>query len=200
MRLFRSDALQLPAADEAWNAAAIGFTPTEARVLSYLSVALFFAVNALGFHLFGFAYLDGFTHLVARQPLFAVLAWTVAGLAGYYAVHELLHAVLHPDLGLSARTMIGLKAAAVFVIYNGKISRRKLQCVVLGPFLVLTPVCLVLLAGAWIDPLRFVPVVVLNLLGLHLSASAGDLLLFWKLQRRPAFSCLWNAVTSVWVK
>lgn len=199
MRLFRADALDLPAKDEGWSAAAIGFTLAEARILGYVSIALFFIVNGLGFLLFGLSYLDGFTHLVSRHPTL-IAAAALAGIAAYYVLHELLHALFHPDRGLSARTMVGMKAAAVFVVYNGRISRRKLQWLVLAPLLLLTPLCVALLAGAWTDPQTFTPVVVFNLLGLHLSACAGDVLLSWKLWRHPPFAWMWNGVSSVWVK
>ncbi|WP_342120631.1 DUF3267 domain-containing protein [Pseudoduganella sp. OTU4001] len=194
MRLFRIAAIRQPDAVDSWRAAPIGFSLTEIRILSYASIALFFGVNALGLLIWGSAYFEGFASFAKGQSIALTTAYVIAALLAYHVMHELIHIALHPDRGLSDRTMIGVKAAAFFVIYNGEISKENLLRVVIAPFAVLTPLC----ALAALAP--FSPIFLANMFGLHLSACAGDLLLYRKLKNGPEFAWMWNAYTSAYIK
>lgn len=200
MKFFSIDKIKQPDVTEGWVAASIGFKSSEIRILSYSSVGLFFLANALGFYIMGISYFDGFIAFVSdHSPILATL-YVIFAFGLYYVLHELIHALTPPDHGLSNQSMLGMKSAAVFVVYNAMISKKCMRRVVLAPFVLLTPLCTLASVAAYLDLLPIAPIFVVNLLGLHLSACAGDLLLYRKLSRETGFSWMWNSVSSVWVK
>ena len=200
MKFFRVDAIRQPDIAEGWVAASIGFKSSEVRILTYSSIGLFFLVNAIAFYVIGFPYLDGFIAFVSGHSPVSATVYVILAASIYYILHELIHAVYLPDHGLSDRTMLGMRAAAVFIVYNAKISKKCMQRVVLAPFVLLTPLCIAASVGAYLDLLPIPPIFSVNLLGLHLSACAGDLLLYRKLRSASGFSWMWNSFSSVWVK
>ncbi len=135
MKYFRKELIALPDTSDGWTEVSIGCSLTEMRVLSYASIAAFFLVNGACLYLMGFAYFDGFTRFVKQHSTLAVTAYVIGGQVFYYALHEAVHVLFHPDRGRSDKTMVGMQAAAFFVLYNGEIGKRRLQTVRLPAFI-----------------------------------------------------------------
>jgi hypothetical protein len=59
---------------------------------------------------------------------------------GLIALHEAIHALLHPRFGLTSDTIVGFWPQQVFfyAAYLGEMSRERFVCVILAPFVVLS--------------------------------------------------------------
>jgi hypothetical protein len=68
-------------------------------------------------------------------------------IAGLVAVHELIHALVHPGAGLSSRSILGFWAALGFYAhYDGEMSRNRLVACLLMPLVILSIVPLLVSA------------------------------------------------------
>jgi hypothetical protein len=100
----------------------------------------------------------------------------------FIPIHELIHAFCFPDRGLSARTYIGLWPSMGFfyAYYEGPMRRNRFLLVLIAPYIVLTLMPLVLIAG--LRFLGWLPEIMLDLAWLSLVNSlgaAGDMIGAW---------------------
>jgi hypothetical protein len=92
-------------------------------------------------------------------------------MAGTAPVHELLHLLCLPGLGLNDKAIVGfwLKMFAPYVYYDGVLSRNRYILVCAGPFVVLSAIPLLL---SFIKP--DIPVLILAISYLNCLMCAGD--------------------------
>jgi hypothetical protein len=99
-------------------------------------------------------------------------------------VHELIHAVLHPGLGLSRHTVIGAWPSKLlfYAFYDGPKIRERFLLVASGPFLVLTLGPVLAAAVFGLDWPVLALVAVMNALASYGDAAA-ILILAWQVPR-----------------
>lgn len=78
-------------------------------------------------------------------PSFLLL---ILGVLGLMALHELLHAVVHPKAGLSPHTVLGFWPSTLlcYAYYDDELSRNRLVASLLTPLIVISIVPLVVIA------------------------------------------------------
>jgi len=192
MKIFRKEDLATPPADEGWNTVEFGFSLTEARIISYLSLAIFFGINGTGFYWMGDTYLNDIRWVADEHPVFRFFLVALA-VAAYYAAHESIHAAFFPNKGRGPDTKIGIMSFAVFVLYNNRIGRNRFMWVSLAPALIFLPFIAVPLI---VSPGFFA----LNLIGLHFTACLGDFMLFNTLRSLPRNAEIWTTGSSAWTR
>ena len=85
--------------------------------------------------------------------------------AGLVVLHELIHALLHPKLGLSPRSTLGFwPSLGFYAAYEGEMSRNRLVVCLLMPFLIISIVPLVVSAATQLSSGWLAFVSVLNAL------------------------------------
>jgi len=118
-------------------------------------------------------------------------------------VHELLHALVHPNWGRSSKTIIGIWLAkgTLYAHYEGEMSRNRYVLVALAPyfFLGLLPLAVLALPGA-----AFWPPSVVHLLGmvslLWSTAACADIVIvaFLLFQIPAAALVRYNGLHTYW--
>lgn len=184
-----------PPQNQGWQAVPLGFSMLMLRLISYGTILLFFLVNGLCLHYFGFSYLQDFVQTVGSQPVRA-LSTICLFIALYFVIHEIIHVAFHPDHGLSKRTMAGAAKGTIFVVYNGEVSSRRMHLILLAPLLMLTVVLSILF---YCNP-NINQALMVNAFGMHFSACFGDLALVFQLQKTASKTMYWNSVSVMWAK
>lgn len=71
---------------------------------------------------------------------FSAFATFLVSLVGLLALHELVHALVHPGFGTARQTVIGcsLKPLLLYAAYTGTMGRNRFVAVLLAPLLVLS--------------------------------------------------------------
>jgi hypothetical protein len=97
----------------------------------------------------------------------------IACLLGVIVVHELIHASVHPHLGLSGKTIIGFWPSRMFLytIYVGELTRNRCLVVLIMPFIVISILPLVVAAATQTGSFWVGYISILNAL-----LACGDLL------------------------
>ncbi len=193
MRLFQPSRLAAPPADQGWQPQQYGFSATEIRVTTYLGIVLLLGFNGAGLALLGSEFLNDLNALFAGAGKIGGVAVVILAMVAYLYIHEAIHLIAFPDHGLSKDSYVGVLPWAVFVLYNGPVSPRRLMASVSLPFLTLTPL---LALFAYLKP----GAITTNLLLVHVLSCSGDLLLVWKLSKLRLVDELWTTGTSVWFK
>jgi hypothetical protein len=124
---------------------------------------------------------------------FAALASFLIALLGLLAIHELVHALVHPGNGTTERTVIGasLSPLLLYAAYLGKVSRNRYVAVLLAPFLLLS-VSPALLCAAGLTETMPSPMLA-TLTVVNAAASGVDLFgAALILSQVPRRSCLQN--------
>ena len=99
--------------------------------------------------------------------------------AGLVVVHELIHALVHPMAGLSARSILGFWASLGFYAhYDGEMSRNRLVACLLMPLLVISIVPLLVSAFAQVASGWIAFVSVINALCACVDLLLAGLILF----------------------
>ena len=170
----------------------VGISPTEWRVLFYFGILFIGTILSLPTILFG---LDPLLALKLLFDHFGMLT-TLLTIAFVLLiimplVHEALHIVFHPDIGRSHSTVIGGNFFALFVIFDGPMSKYRMSMYLLAPLIGI----LILLFGGFVLAPQFWPVLLVFLAN-HMAMCQGDLLLLYKLWRaRSSFNEVWNCGT-----
>ena len=94
-------------------------------------------------------------------------------LLGVIVVHELIHASVHPKIGMSQNTVIGCWPSRMFVytIYVGELTRNRCIAILITPFIMISVVPLVFAAITQTGPFWVAYISILNAL-----LACGDLL------------------------
>jgi hypothetical protein len=95
-------------------------------------------------------------------------------------VHELLHMLAHPQLGMSRKSIIGVwpSRLILYTHYDGELSRNRMIAVLAMPLLVITVVPLTVCAFIGHAPVTVAYVSALNALGTGIDILEIGLLLF----------------------
>ncbi|NDI86404.1 DUF3267 domain-containing protein [Undibacterium crateris] len=184
-----------PPLNQGWQTVPLGFSNLMLRFISYGTILLFFIVNGLCLHYFGFSYLQDFVQTVGSQPV-RILSTICIFIALYFVIHEIIHVAFHPDHGFSKRTMAGAANGTIFVVYNGEVSSRRMYIILLAPLLTLT---VVLSIFFYCNP-NINQALMVNTFGMHFSACFGDLALLFQLRKTASKTMYWNSVSVAWAK
>jgi hypothetical protein len=114
----------------------------------------------------------------------ALIFMLIAAMLVLILIHELLHAAVHPERGMSRKTVLGVWPSRLvfYAHYDGPRSRERLVLAVAMPFLVMTllPLAIGIASGHATITLAF-------LSSLNALAAGGDLfaigLLLWQIPR-----------------
>ncbi|MGB0935882.1 MAG: DUF3267 domain-containing protein [Colwellia sp.] len=183
----------LPPHNLGWKEIKLGVSINEARFISYLTVILFVLMNAVLFSLLKESFFSDIAYLNAKYDLLNIIIGILISIVVLVLAHELCHLILLPEQGLSNSTIIAFIGISPCFIYNNNIGRNRFMVVLLGPFLILTPI---FIAGVTI----YEGLISYYLLFIHLTSCLGDLLLFHKIFKRKEIECLWSLGTSCWAK
>jgi hypothetical protein len=142
-------------------------------------------IGGLAFVIVGWLWLHGtqvMKHL-GNNPN-ALLAELIVAMFTFIPIHELLHAITHPDFGLSRKTVVGAWPShfLFYAHYDGPRSRERLVLCTATPFLIMTvaPLLFSLITGHANIILAFVSTV-------NALASGADIfsicVLLWQVPR-----------------
>lgn len=165
----------------------MGISSGASRMMGYAPLVLILAGIA-GCYFSGFdpiAAINDVIHLYGKNvtfSLFIVAVWLI------FPLHEFIHALTHPDHGLSDSTVVGLRSSMVFVMYTGVMSRMRFITMLLAPLFVIGIILLTLFFifnGA--RP------VITAVLFVHVMSCLGDIYLVFKmLLVGRKFDFVWN--------
>jgi hypothetical protein len=140
-------------------------------------------------------HMAGVTYLMQieafRGP--SALAALLVGLAGLLAIHEIIHALLHPGNGTTGSTVLGVtfRPMLLYAAYLGAIGRNRYVAVLLAPLVLLSVLPASLSATGLLD-IAFSPLLV-ALTVVNAASSGVDLLgaalILWQV---PGHSVLQN--------
>lgn len=194
MRLFKTAKLSSPPLNDGWDKIEFGMSVVEVRILTYASIILFLAINAVGLLALGETYSQQFSSAIEAFGRIGFILLVVLTLFVYQVVHEFIHILYFPDQWRSKDTFLGfLKGAAIFVLYNAPISVKRMKQCYMGPLLWLN-IPFIALAVLYPGVLTF------NMLLVHLFSCAGDISFRLKIGQFENNSLVWSEVTSFWVK
>lgn len=200
MQLLKRNKITNPVKTSGWEEVSLGFSLFELRLVSYGIIAFFFILNGLSIYIIGMEYIQGAMIYLRENSIFKIPVLIIIYSFAYFLLHELLHLVFHPDRGLSNRSLFGMASGTFFVIYNEKINRKRFLYVISAPFVILTIVFIAIIILAEINIITVDNIILVNILGLHLSACVGDVLIFYKIYKLSNVSEVWNSYTTVWVR
>jgi hypothetical protein len=118
-----------------WNAV-VEPSPTQLARRGLLLGALLGALVSGLWHVCGISVAE---QLASLQGI-AALATFLLALVGLFAVHEAVHALLHPGYGVTNQTVVGasFRPLLLYAAYVGTMSRNRYAAMLLAPFLVLS--------------------------------------------------------------
>ena len=196
VKLLTGDALNHPPETSDWKPIAFGFSLTQARLLTWVSVFAFIALQALLFVIFKEHMFDDFILIknTLGSPLFIVTSLSVILI--YVILHEATHFAYfkHHDKRTNQRAAhLAILASSPCVIYNGSITPKDKIKGCIAPLVIFTPLLIlpIVFYPGWLSS---------NFLFLHLFTCAGDILLSVKLAGLKDTKALWSMGTSCFGK
>jgi hypothetical protein len=171
-----------------WNPIRFDFEPMIAQLFAIPLGGIFFViVGWLWIH---------FTPVMKNAVV--NLAVLIVSMFVLFPIHELVHAVMHPDFGLSRKTVLGVWPLRLlfYAHYDGPRTRERLLASLVMPFLVITvlPLLIALVTGHASILVAFVSS--LNALGAGIDIF-GIILLFWQVPPRAnVFNQGWRTYWS----
>lgn len=158
------------------------------RVVAYGSISLLLLSIGVSFFVFQFDVLkelDALADQVGSNAAFGVL---IGSILLMLPLHEILHAVSHPDRGRTYRTVFGTNFVSMYSLYLAEMNIERFLVVLLAPVVTISGILLVfvILLPQW-------KVVALILSVVNLGMSLSDLAMFVRASRiRRTHSKIWN--------
>jgi hypothetical protein len=171
----------------------LGFSTAQKRVVFYIGLIVFGLIICAPTILFEADPIAATEIAIERLSWVTVLLVVLTLVAALPIVHEGFHLILHPDIGRSDSSILGIDIAMIFVIYDGPMSKRRMVLCLLAPLVGIT----IFLALAMLIVPVLWPIWTL-LFANHIAMCSGDIFLTWRLlTSRQDFSEVWNCGTAL---
>lgn len=178
--------------NEGWEPLDIGFSMTEARIMTWATVVCFILINTILFFSLKENLLADLKQLFDTFGKPLGLALTLFSLVLYMMIHESIHYIFFKLKDTDKSVHIALLGLNPCIIFNGKLSKQNMIIGCLMPLIVLTiPLaCLALMQPGFLTT---------NLLFIHLSGCIGDIVLSIKVSKQKDVTHLWSVGTGCYV-
>ncbi len=194
MKKYNDNTVSLPNSSEGWEKMEFGMSMFESRIISYLTIIFCLFINVGGALILGDSFFIQIEVIKDYFGKIGVILSIVFSALTYHIIHEFIHVLYFPEKWRSDRALFGfLHGSALFVIYNGEISKRQMERCYMGPFYTILPFLALIV-------MLFPGIITLNLLFLHLLTCAGDIVFRYKFRRLVGVTHVWFTINTFWVK